>query len=40
VDKLTIYWPSGSVQTLVNVKADQILTVTESSGTATATAAQ
>jgi len=29
VDKLTIYWPSGIVQTLENVKADQILTVTE-----------
>jgi peptidoglycan hydrolase-like protein with peptidoglycan-binding domain len=40
VEKLTIYWPSGSVQTIENVKADQILTVTESSGTATATAAQ
>jgi len=29
VDKLTIYWPSGTVQTLEHVKADQILTVTE-----------
>ena len=34
VDKLTIYWPSGTVQTLEHVKADQILTVTEpASGT-------
>ncbi|MBI1984411.1 MAG: CRTAC1 family protein, partial [Acidobacteria bacterium] len=29
VDKVTIYWPSGAVQTLENVAADQILTVTE-----------
>ena len=29
VDKLTIRWPSGIVQTLENVKADQILTVKE-----------
>jgi len=29
VDKLTIRWPSGTVQTLSHVKADQILTVTE-----------
>ncbi|MFB3920361.1 MAG: CRTAC1 family protein [Terriglobia bacterium] len=29
VDKLIITWPSGSVQTLEHVKADQILTVTE-----------
>ena len=29
VDKLVIHWPSGIVQTLENVKADQILTVTE-----------
>jgi hypothetical protein len=34
VDQLTIYWPSGTVQTLEHVKADQILTVTEpASGT-------
>lgn len=29
VDVLTIRWPSGTVQTLQHVKADQILTVTE-----------
>jgi hypothetical protein len=29
VEKLTITWPSGTVQTLENVKTDQILTVTE-----------
>ena len=29
VDKLTIHWPSGVVQTLEHVKADQILAVTE-----------
>jgi hypothetical protein len=29
VDTLTIRWPSGTVQTLSHVKADQILTVTE-----------
>jgi hypothetical protein len=29
VDKLTIYWPSGTVQTLENVKADQFLSVVE-----------
>jgi len=29
VDKLTIRWPSGTLQTLEHVKADQILTVTE-----------
>jgi enediyne biosynthesis protein E4 len=29
VDVLTIRWPSGTVQTLEHVKADQILTVTE-----------
>ncbi|HEY2120005.1 MAG TPA: CRTAC1 family protein [Candidatus Acidoferrum sp.] len=29
VDRLTIRWPSGAVQTLQHVKADQILTVTE-----------
>jgi hypothetical protein len=36
VDRLTIRWPSGIVQTLENVKADQILTVTEPSETASA----
>ena len=29
VDLLTIRWPSGTIQTLQHVKADQILTVTE-----------
>jgi len=29
VDRLTIHWPSGTVQTLENVKADQILPITE-----------
>ena len=29
VEVLTIRWPSGTVQTLKNIKADQILTVTE-----------
>ena len=29
VEKLTIRWPSGTVQTLEHVKADQIFTVTE-----------
>jgi enediyne biosynthesis protein E4 len=29
VDSLTIRWPSGTVQTLVHVKADQILSITE-----------
>ncbi|RKY88369.1 hypothetical protein DRQ11_03890, partial [candidate division KSB1 bacterium] len=29
VDLLKIRWPSGTIQTLKNVKADQILTVTE-----------
>ena len=28
-DKVTIHWPSGAVQTLENVAADQILTVIE-----------
>jgi hypothetical protein len=32
VDKLTIHWPSGTVQVLEHVKADQILTVTEPVG--------
>jgi hypothetical protein len=32
VDKLTIRWPSGAIQTLEHVKADQILTVTEPGG--------
>jgi hypothetical protein len=31
VEKLTITWPSGAVQVLEDVKADQILTVTEPS---------
>jgi hypothetical protein len=29
VDTLTIHWPSGTVQTLHDVKADQVLKVTE-----------
>ena len=29
VDKLTIRWPSGTIQTLHDVRADQVLTVTE-----------
>jgi len=33
VDKLVIHWPSGIVQTLEHVKADQILTVKEPNGT-------
>jgi len=33
VDTLTIRWPSGIVQTLHNLKADQILKITESSTT-------
>lgn len=32
VDTLTIRWPSGTVQTLEHVKADQILVVTEPGG--------
>jgi hypothetical protein len=40
VDKLTIYWPSGTVQTLEHVKADQILTVTEPSEAAPTTGAK
>jgi len=40
LDKLTITWPSGIVQTLEHVKADQILTVTEPSEAAPNTAAK
>lgn len=29
VDSMTIYWPSGKTQTLTNVPADQIVTITE-----------
>lgn len=29
VDRLTIYWPSGVVQTLTDIPADQIITTTE-----------
>ena len=36
VDTLIIHWPSGTLQTLHNVKADQILTVTEPASTAPA----
>jgi hypothetical protein len=32
VDKVTIYWPSGEVQTLDNVAVDQVLKVTEPAG--------
>ncbi len=32
VDKVTIHWPSGEIQTLENVAADQILKVTEPAG--------
>ena len=28
-ESVTIYWPSGAVQTLQNVSADQVLKVTE-----------
>jgi hypothetical protein len=38
VDKLTITWPSGTVQTLEHVKADQILTVTEPAAGTSSTA--
>ena len=31
VDSLTIHWPSGTVQTLHNIKADQVLKITEPS---------
>ena len=34
VDQLDIQWPSGIVQTLTNISADQILSVTETSSTA------
>jgi hypothetical protein len=40
LDKLTITWPSGIVQTLEHVKADQFLTVTEPSEAAPTTAAK
>jgi hypothetical protein len=40
VDQLTITWPSGIVQTLEHVKANQILTVTEPSEAAPTTAAK
>jgi len=30
-DSITIYWPSGAVQTLENIPEDQILKVTEPS---------
>jgi len=29
IDKIELSWPSGAKQVLTNVKADQILTVTE-----------
>jgi hypothetical protein len=34
VDQLDIQWPSGILQTLTNVSADQILSITEASSTA------
>jgi hypothetical protein len=34
VDKLTIRWPSGIVQILEHVRADQVLTVKENAGSA------
>ena len=40
VDKLIITWPSGIVQTLEHVKADQILTVTEPPEAAPTTSAK
>ena len=36
VERLIVRWPSGTVQTLEHVKADQILTITEPAGTRTA----
>ena len=39
VDTLTIRWPSGTAQVLRNVKADQILTVTEPAASSEAPAA-
>jgi enediyne biosynthesis protein E4 len=36
VDTLTIHWPSGVVQTLHDIKADQVLKITESVSTAAA----
>lgn len=33
VDTLTIHWPSGALQTLHNVHADQVLTITEPAST-------
>lgn len=35
VDRLTILWPSGSTQTVRDIPADQIITITESSKLAT-----
>ncbi|MGB7197616.1 MAG: ASPIC/UnbV domain-containing protein, partial [Acidobacteriaceae bacterium] len=40
VDTLIIHWPSGTVQTLKNIRSDQILTVTEPAGAAVAAAAK
>jgi hypothetical protein len=37
VDTLTIHWPSGTVQTLHDVKADQVLKVTEPADAAAGT---
>jgi hypothetical protein len=38
VDTLTIHWPSGTVQTLHDVKADQVLKITEPTAPALAPA--
>ncbi len=40
VDTLILHWPSGTVQTLTHIQADQILTVTEPAPTASAPAAR
>jgi hypothetical protein len=37
VDTLTIHWPSGTIQTLHDIKADQVLRITEPSSTVTPT---
>ncbi len=32
IDKIELFWPSGIHQTLMNIKPDQVLTITESAG--------
>jgi hypothetical protein len=32
IDRIELEWPTGVKQVLINVKADQVLTVTESAG--------